>query len=107
MYKQFKKLNNFSMPKRHTDLISEFLSDYFFFKQYEARTNENKKTIRSLFLKYGSKVFNVRFQDELKKVSLKTVTRTQDIDKDRLKKLYPVVYKDCLKSTSYTKITVK
>ena len=107
LYKQLKRYNNFSVLKGDAKVLVEFLTTHALYKLKEKQLAECKDSVRSLFLKYGCKVFNLPHENELKKISLETVERKHDIDKERLKKLYPEVYKDCLKTVSYNKITIK
>lgn len=107
LYKQLKRYNNFSVLKGDAEILVEFLTTHALHKLKEKELAECKDNVRSLFLKYGCKVFNLPHKNELKKISLETVHKKKEIDKERLKELYPEVYKDCLKTVSYNKITIK
>jgi predicted phage-related endonuclease len=107
MYKQLKRLNNFSIPKGDAEVMVEYISNHALYKLQEQKLLTGKDKLKTLFLKFGCKVFNLPFKGELKKICFETVHRRKDIDKERLKELYPEVYKDCLKTVSYNKITIK
>ena len=112
LYKQLKRYNNFSVLKGDAEALVEFITIHAFFKTplhklKEKKLIECKDIVKELFTKYNCKSFKLPFDNDIKKINLETVHKKKEIDKERLKKLYPEVYKDCLKTVSYNKITIK
>ncbi len=107
MYKQLKRYNNFSVLKKDAEALVEFLTTHALHKLKEKELIECKDIVKELFKKYNCKSFKLPFDNDIKKINLETVYKKKEVDKERLKKLYPEVYKDCLKTVSYNKITIK
>ena len=107
MYKQLKRYNNFSVLKKDAEALVKFLTTHALHKLKEKELIACKDSVRDLFLKYNCKSFKLPFDNDIKKINLETVHKKKEIDKERLKELYPEVYKDCLKTVSYNKITIK
>ena len=64
LYKQLKRYNNFSVLKGDAEILVEFLTTHALYKLKEKQLAECKDSVRSLFLKYGCKVFNLPHENE-------------------------------------------